>query len=331
MTSAWLRKTLFKLTNVEKIQRDINRNLNYMDLDYINNPIPQMPQSDFFKDGDIAVTKNNRFSYVPAHTHNFVELNYMYSGECTQYINGEKVTLTQNNLIMMDRDIVQQIEYTDVDDILVNILIKDDSIINQLFDYIPVSSNDITQFLYNAAKINTLHNNFILFDLNNHDIALNIIENLIIKGLIQSSQRNTSMKLFLSSLIIELSQSIEQEYINFADTSDDRLLPILQYIDKNFSKISLKDVSAKFGYNTNYLGNKIKQTTGHTFKELVDQRRISAAQNLMIKTNCTLFDICDVVGYQNTSSLFRLFEKYLHTTPSAYKKKVSARPNKQRK
>nr|WP_244048779.1 AraC family transcriptional regulator [Lactiplantibacillus plantarum] len=126
-----------------------------------------------------------------------------------------------------------------------------------------------------------------------------------------------------TTLILELSQSIEQEYINFSDNTDDNLLPIIQYINQNFASVTLRDVSAKFSYNTNYLGNKLKEATGKTFKELVDRRRISAAQNLVIKTNCTLADICDIIGYQNTSSLFRLFKKYLKTTPSEYKRKVS--------
>jgi YesN/AraC family two-component response regulator len=323
MTSKFLNYELFALTPVELKQRQSHGNVNYMDLDYVNNPIPQMPRSDFFKHGDIAVTKNNRFSYVPAHTHSFIELNYMYAGTCTQYINGEKVTLHQHNLILMDKDIVQQIESTGSNDILINILLKNDSTMNQLFDYIAVSTNEITQFLYNASHINTLHNNFILFDLTHQEVAINLVESLIIKGLTKSLQRNKSMGLLLSTLILELSQSIEQEYINFSDNTDDNLLPIIQYINQNFASVTLRDVSAKFSYNTNYLGNKLKEATGKTFKELVDRRRISAAQNLMIKTNCTLADICDIIGYQNTSSLFRLFKKYLKTTPSEYKRKVS--------
>lgn len=323
MSTKRLDNILFMPTHVEELQRSLNCNINYMDLNYNNNPVPKMPQANFFKDGNIAISKNNRFSYVPAHTHNFIELNYMYSGKCTQYINGEKIILNEHNLIMMDKAIIQQIEYTGSNDILVNILIKNDSVINQLFDYISISSNQITQFLYNAAKINSLHNNFILFDLTNHDVAINLIESLIIKGFSSAGQRNKSMALLLSTLIIELSQSIEQEYLNFTNTTDDKLLPIIQYINQHFATTSLKKVSKKFGYNTNYLSNKIKASTGQTFKNLVDSRRLSVAQTLMLKSHYTLNEISNVIGYKNNSSLFRLFEKHLNTTPSAYKRKIN--------
>ncbi len=319
----WLNHILFKKNHIEQLQYKQKKNINYSKLNYVNNSVPQMPQCNYFKNSNIAITKNNRFSYVPAHTHSFVELNYMYSGNCTQYIDGEKIVLKTHNLIMMDKEIVQQIEYTGENDILINILIKDDSVLNQLFEYIPVSSNKITQFLYNASKINTLHNNFILFDLSHQTVAINLVESLIIKGLNSDHLQTKSLNLILSALLIELSQSIEQEYINFTNTDNDRLFPIIQYINNNFQNISLKEISQKFGYNTNYLGNQIKSTTGKTFKELVDQRRLSVSQNLMFKTDFSIEKICSLVGYQNSSSLFRLFKKYLQTTPSAYKKRLN--------
>lgn len=323
MTSHTLDTQLFKLNKIEKLQKHFGGNVNYMDLDYINDPIPKMPGKDFFKTSDIAITKNNRFSYVPAHTHTFIELNYMYSGSCTQYINDEKIILHQHDLLIMDKDIVQRIDYTSDNDILVNILIKDDSTLGDLANYINESANIVTQFLYNASRTNAIHNNFIWFNLTNNELAINLIESLIMKGLEKNDSQGQSLQLIFSALVIELSKSIKQEKINFADPSTDDLLPILKYLDNHFSTISLNKISQKFGYNTNYLGNKIKKVTGKTFKELVERRKLSAAQNLMIKTHCNVSEICELIGYKNNSSLFRLFKKYLDTTPSEYKKRVS--------
>lgn len=148
-----LHDVLFKLNDVEKEQELYGGNVNYMDLDYINHPIPQMPRWDFFKNGDIAVNKNNRFSYVPAHTHNFIEMNYMYSGKCTQYINDEQITLKAGDLIIMDKDIVQRIDYTNENDILVNVLIKDNSAIDKIFRYLDIS----LKHLISSLNFYTMH------------------------------------------------------------------------------------------------------------------------------------------------------------------------------
>jgi AraC-like DNA-binding protein len=325
MSTRHLDELLLSLNDVERSQISSGNNFNYMDLDFINNPIPEMPTWDFFKDGDIAVTKNNRFSYVPAHTHSFIELNYMYSGHCTQYVNDERIDLHQGSLLLVDKDIVQRIDYTGRDDLLVNILIKSDAYISGLLSLIPESLNVVSQLIYNAGNDESLHNNFILFNLAKNDIATSLIDALISKGLerhVTQPQHHQSMRLILSALIIELKASVEKSLINFSDSNTDTVLPIVKYINEHYATATLDSVSEKFGYNRNYLSNKLKSGTGKSFQELIDRRRLSVAENLMIKTNLTNTAISDQVGYKNTTSLFRLFKHYLNTTPAKYREKV---------
>lgn len=324
MYSKELNQLLFDLNDVEKNQLIQGSNYNYMDLDFINNPIPEMPQWHFFNDGNIAVTKSNRFSYVPAHSHSFIELNYMYHGSCTQYINDEKIELREGNLILMDKDIVQRIDYTGKDDILVNILIKSDSDVSSIFSMIPESLNIISQLIYNSSNENSLHNNFILFDLYNHPVATNLVEIIIEDGLIESpsSQRNQSMELVLSALIIKLKSLVQRSVVNFGNGDVANILPIVKYINNNYATATLTSTSKYFGYNRNYLSNKLKRTSGKSFQELIDRRRLSVAENLMIKTNLTNEGISELLGYKDVASMFRLFKHYMDTTPSSYRKKV---------
>ena len=41
----------------------------------------------------IIVYKNQRFDDVPTHVHDHIEINYMYSGSCSQIIDGHEVIL----------------------------------------------------------------------------------------------------------------------------------------------------------------------------------------------------------------------------------------------
>lgn len=50
----------------------------------------RMPDSLFFEQGPIHVRKHNRFAPMPLHLHNFIEMNYIYSGSCVQWINEKK-------------------------------------------------------------------------------------------------------------------------------------------------------------------------------------------------------------------------------------------------
>lgn len=56
----------------------------------------------FFKNKDIYISKHNRFADYPYHTHQFLELNYMYSGSSEQIIEGNKETLHEGELLLLD-------------------------------------------------------------------------------------------------------------------------------------------------------------------------------------------------------------------------------------
>ncbi|ETY72929.1 AraC family transcriptional regulator [Lactiplantibacillus fabifermentans] len=284
-----------------------------------NNGIPQMPKADFFKRGNIFVNKHHRYSYMPAHTHSFVELNYMYSGHSTQYINGEKIELHEHELILMDKDIVQQIDYVGENDILINILIRDDSILTNILNNLSQSKNLATEFMINASRVNAVHNNFVVFNLRDNEMALSLINNLIIKGLGHAPYRNRSMNLLLSLILTELANSIEVTAQEAADNNDD-LAQILSYIDRHFTSLTLRQLGTHFGYNQNYLGNKLKAETGSTFKALIDKKRLAEAEELLLETNYSVAEIAERIGYHSTPSLFKLFNKHLQLTPIQFKR-----------
>ena len=108
-------------------------------------------------------------------------------------------------------------------------------------------------------------------------------------------------------------------YKNDFNSNDSNILEILKYIERNYSSTNLKLTSEHFGYNMNYLSNKIKSSTGQTYKEIIEQRRLYAAQDLLYRTKLSLEDISMKIGYKNPSSLHRLFEKYINITPIDYR------------
>lgn len=327
MKSQALNRKLHELDEVEKQQMIDGININDQHLNYDALGIPKMPKESFFKEGDIFINKHHRFSYMPAHTHNFIEFNYMYSGSCTQYINDEKIILHEHELILIDKDIVQKIEYVGEDDILINILVKDDSIIDLLKQHIGTSSSIVTKFMYNASRMDAVHNNFIVFNIQNNEVAQNLLECMIMKSQESSLVKNKSLPLMMALLLSELSDSIEKE-ASCSTEDEPTILPVLKYIDEHYATVTLRDLSEQFGYNTNYLGNKLKDETGSTFKELIDKKRLDIAQELLRNTNYTTEEITDIIGFKSTPSLFRLFKKHTGTTPVEYKAMKEKKGNK---
>lgn len=152
-----LLKRLYAETVVEDLQKKTGKNINTMNLNYHRSIVPEIPQADFFKYGNIAVNKHARFSYTPAHTHSFIEINYVLNGQCTQRLNGEKFLLKKDQLVILDRKVIQQIDHVGSDDILINILLDKESIQNEIIPNLPASRNLVTDFSFMllTLKMNT--------------------------------------------------------------------------------------------------------------------------------------------------------------------------------
>lgn len=118
----------------------------------------------FFRDSHIYISKHERYAKMTTHKHSFVEINYMYSGSCIQYVNNQKVVLTKGQLLIMDKDAVHSIERLNQDDILINILIEDNSISTQILKDIVKSHSLIYEFLDSTASNQHDHNQYLVLE-----------------------------------------------------------------------------------------------------------------------------------------------------------------------
>lgn len=81
----------------------------------------------------------------------------------------------------------------------------------------------------------------------------------------------------------------------------------------------LRTLADHFGYNSNYIGNKLKKETGQTFQELIDLKKFRLAVNLLTETDLSTEDISERIGYTSPISFFRLFKRIANITPNEYR------------
>lgn len=329
-----IEKELFKVSPVEKAQLNSHRHIQDVPIEDITEEIDgsivkSMPFWHFFENGNIAITKSNRFSFVPAHKHQFIELNYVYKGQSVQYIDDEKIILLPGQAIIFDRDVQQRIDYANRDDILLNILIRDDDTISKLLTDQNITTNLLTRFLFNASQSNFNHDNFIVLDLNSDPTAFRLMESLFIKGWNNKKEGKNDQLLMLlfRSLLIASRDLVIHQKTNFIDAQQDTMIQVISYLNAHYKDITLEKLASHFDYSPNYLGDKINKEMGHSFKHLLQMRRLNIACNLIQQTNLSMQAISERIGYDNHSSLYRLFKNLLKTTPTKYKEKVTQTPN----
>lgn len=93
-----------------------------------------------------------------------------------------------------------------------------------------------------------------------------------------------------------------------------------EYIQNNYSRdISLDDVSRTVNISPYYFSKIFKEGTGEGFVEYLTGIRMEKAKELLTTTECSMKEICSMVGYADPNYFSRSFKKNVGVTPTEYK------------
>ena len=286
---------LMENNEIECRQQIDGQNINDQQLPYETVAVPKMPKNQFFKEGNIFINKHHRYAEMPAHTHGFVEFNYMLSGSCVQYVNDKKIHLKEGELLLLDKEIVQRIDPLEEEDLLINILLKGESITTDIVINMVKSRGLVNEFLLNASQEKGKHDEFIHFHCGDNLEVQGLLHKMILEYYNKQDYYMRALNLRLSLLLIELTRDLE-EYVTQRENQ-----------------------AKHFGYNANYLSNKLKKETGSSFQELINSLRYKTMIELMRETNKTFEEISYELGFETLASLYKLVGKYTELTPKELK------------
>lgn len=100
---------------------------------------------------------------------------------------------------------------------------------------------------------------------------------------------------------------------------EQRIVDIMNYIQKNYSMVTMDDLAKVFFLSKPYLSKYIKDNIGMTFQEVVMNARMNKACTLLQNDNASIEVIAEKVGYQNVEHFNRLFKRKYNMTPMAYR------------
>lgn len=95
---------------------------------------------------------------------------------------------------------------------------------------------------------------------------------------------------------------------------------LMEYIHSNYylSDISVSHVASKFKISESYLSQFIKEQTGESFSDHVENLRIKHACELLKTRNISIEDIAKLVGYNSAYTFRRAFKRVTGVLPTQY-------------
>lgn len=267
------------------------------------------------------ISRHPRFTETKEHIHSYVELNYMYSGSCTQYVNDREIHLTKGQFILLDTNVPHSIDIAGKDDIMINVEL-DKKYFNTSFLSRLSNKGIISNFLVKSVLKDSEHDNYILF-LSEEDTELpNIMINLMREFYDPNDFSDEIINSYINLLFTQLMRVYKYDINNrsIKNSQNNSIIDILQYLEDNYMNATLNSTARFFNYNPTYLSTMIQKATGSSFKQLIQTQKMARAKFLIINSNIPIDDIAHEVGYNNLSFFYKKFSELYGVKPSEYRK-----------
>ncbi|EHI99215.1 transcriptional regulator, AraC family [Clostridium sp. DL-VIII] len=266
----------------------------------------------------ISIRKHTRFINFPSHKHNYIEFNYAYQGKLIQIIDKKEITLQKGELIFLNQFINHEIKASDQDDIILNFIIKP-----KFFEYITAlidNENIISKFLLSTLYTYQNRGEYLYFKVSERKSIQKLLERIIIELYTPSAMSKATTKLLVGLLLVELIKNSQDIEIYSVDNYEKMvMIHTLRYIEEFYNNGTLVELSEQLNLPDYKLSKLIKKHTKMTFKELLQEKKLGKAIELIKSTDYHMVEIIDYVGYENQTHFYRIFKEKFGMTPRQYK------------
>lgn len=278
-------------------------------LEYLNNSSEPFPDNIVeLGKGNINLTLHDAHFNNISHYHNFYEIIYTYKGELINDINGDIISLKENECIIQYPGIRHKIVHFDSNKSIVLNIIISKSFFNSSFYKVLFESRD-----FFSENKNTTEKYLICRDLKS--IVKKLVDILLELFLNNNEYSQLSFENVLVLLLMEMFRS------NKGQDVDEFTTRFNAYVNQNIRDVSLKNAASYFGYHPKYFCCLVKSRTGKSFKDIVIEKKIEKAAYYLVYSDYSNTKITDLIGYENNLSFYTNFKKIFECSPNEYRQK----------
>lgn len=253
------------------------------------------------------------------HSHNFIEIVYIISGNGIHEINNISYTISPGCFYIVKSGEIHNLSFSETS-IYYNIFIKEEYLANTLLG----DSDSITILNLIQNIKGTEHS--VCFSTNKFGIIESLFNNAFLE-LNKSKNYNSDLIVnYLRLLFLEYRSSLNSSSVQ---KQPEFILPkAVDYINMHYKEnLQIADIAKKYNYNPVYFGRMFQQHYGKNIKEYISDLRITTASELLITTDHNITEICEYVGYTNKLHFYKKFEGKFGCTPKEYKNQALKKDN----
>lgn len=270
------------------------------------------------KEENVKVYRHLHTRPEPEHTHEFIEIAYIYSGFGYHKVNNKKYFVQRGDLLIMGFDDVHSFE-PDGEMGVLNCLIAPEFFFEQIdgnvepADLLPLAYfREFSDTEDLSPVINFSQGRF--FDIEYLMDAMTTEFQKKEKGYISAIHG------YLQVLIIKIFRQSAEKSKSIPNT--EKLTPeILKYIEKNYNKkISLEELAKSSFYSPKYFSKIFKECFGKSVTQYLEEIRVNEALKLINTTDLSMEEIGYRVGFSDKKQFYKIFKDIIGKTPGEIRK-----------
>lgn len=274
------------------------------------------------------VAKYDVYSSRPKmHAHDFIQINYVYSGKATHIVNDKSLEIIKGDIFVIPPKVAHSI-----------VKIQGESAVIFEFEFTPdfINQNfhdmkDAEVFLdFAYIKPFLVSQDLVKPRFNLCGNVRTEVEHILNEVYTEYTNRHMGFDLLVKAQLLRLLVIVGREFSEYLDNSKtnqtyklqrESIMNAINYIESNYyEKLTSDAVAKKFMLSPSYFNHLFKYFTSRTFTEYLISVRISKALELLITTDRKILDICYDVGFNNVNHFNRIFKREMSMSPIEYRK-----------
>lgn len=264
----------------------------------------------------ITIRPHTRFIHFPEHTHDYVEVVYMCAGQTTHIVNGKKIHLDTGDLLFLGQSATHEVCRAEEHDIAVNFIVLPD-FFNAPLAAMGEEETPLRRFLVDCLCGQKTGPGYLYFHVSDLKPVQNLIENLLWTLLEETPNKRKMSQMTMALLFMQLTGHAET--LLCGNQEGEAVFRVLRYIETSYVNCSFAEIARQLHYDPSWLSREVKRSTGKTFTQLVQEKRLSQAAFLLRNTGRNVSDISVAVGYENISYFHRIFANTFGKSPKHYR------------
>lgn len=269
------------------------------------------------EDRELDLRLHTRFVDFPEHGHDYMEFMYVYAGKITHVIGKECVTLEHGDIIFLNRHARHSVKKAGYDDIGINFILST-PFLQTIFPQVannPVMSRFISENIDDAGEAQ-----YLFFRTKDNFPIRNIMDNLIYAIVKRTRSIYAGLVWMLFTYLAYYRETLINTLV-IASPEAKVKRAVLEYIESCYPTATLSELADRLGYTQSYLSRSINRLFNKTFRQMLHEKRLSAATDMLRTTSLGVEKLISAVGYENHSYFYRVFLRTYGCTPHQYRKK----------